>query len=96
MRFRPNVPTPECYQCIADPGRRCAFAFNAKLGGKKASEVNPQTVLLFESDAGWNGIGGPERLKPHSHSRRSMNVALASGEVIKVQLSQLGTLRWDP
>jgi prepilin-type processing-associated H-X9-DG protein len=91
-----NILLPSCYQCIADPGRRCAFAFNAKLDGRKASEINPQTVLLFESDAGWNGTGGAERLKPHSHSTRSVNVAFADGSVRAIRRSQLGALRWEP
>ena len=84
------------FQCPAQPGRRCAYAFNAKLDGKKESEIDPQTVLLFESDAGWNGSGGPRELKPHQHSSRSVNVALADGSVQSIPRAQLSTLRWDP
>ena len=62
-----NVGSPKVFQCPSEPGRRCAYAFNTKLNGKKVSEVDPQTVVLFESDAGWNGTGDADSLKPHKH-----------------------------
>jgi hypothetical protein len=91
-----NVGSPKVFQCPAEPGLRCAYAFNANLDGKKEGEINPQTVLLFESDAGWNGTGGAGSLKPHKHSSRTVSVVLADGAVMQVPRSQLGTLRWEP
>jgi Domain of unknown function (DUF4190)/GYF domain 2 len=91
-----GVGSPRVFQCVSEPGVRCAYAFNAKLDGKKESEIDPQTVLLFESDAGWNGSGGPGELKPHQHSLRTVNVALVDGAVMQIPRSQLSTLRWDP
>jgi hypothetical protein len=91
-----GVGSPKVFQCPTEPGLRCAYAFNAKLDGKKENEVDPQTVLLFENDAGWNGSGGAGDLKPHKHSARRVNVALADGAVMQIPRSQLSTLRWDP
>jgi prepilin-type processing-associated H-X9-DG protein len=91
-----EVGSPKVFQCPSEPGQRCAYAFNTKLVGKKDNEINPQTVMLFESDAGWNGSGGADRLKPHPHSNRLVNVALADGSVQQLPRSQLGTLRWEP
>jgi hypothetical protein len=91
-----NVGSPKVFACPAEPGRRCAYAFNAKLDGKKENEINPQTVMIFESDAGWNGSGGSGDLKPHTHSSRSVNVALADGAVMQIPRAQLSTLRWEP
>lgn len=91
-----EVGSPKVFQCPSEPGQRCSYAFNAKLDGKKDGEINPQTVLLFESDAGWNGTGGADRLRPHKHSRRSVNVAFADGSVQQLPRSKLGTLRWEP
>ena len=93
-----NVGSSKVFQCPSEPGRRCAYAFNAKLDGKKDNEIDPQTVLLFESDAGWNGSGGAAELKPHRHSTRSgsVNVAFGDGSIRSVPRSQLGTLRWEP
>jgi Domain of unknown function (DUF4190)/GYF domain 2 len=91
-----NVGSPKVFQCPSEPGRRCAYAFNAKLDGKKVSEIDPQTVVLFESDGGWDGTGGADSLKRHKHSTGRVNVGLADGAVMQIQLSQLGTLRWEP
>jgi hypothetical protein len=91
-----SVGSPKVFQCPSEPERRCSYAFNAKLDGKKDSEINPQTVLLFESDAGWNGTGDADNLKPHSHSGRIVIVALADGAVMQIPRSKLGTLRWEP
>jgi prepilin-type processing-associated H-X9-DG protein len=91
-----SVGSPKVFQCPSEPGRRCAYAFNAKLDGKKEGEIDPQTVLLYESDAGWNGTGGAENLKPHQHSSRTVNVAFADGSVQQLSRSRLGTLRWEP
>jgi prepilin-type processing-associated H-X9-DG protein len=90
------VSSPQVFQCPSAPGRRCAYAFNARLDGKKEKEIDPQTVLLFESDAGWNGTGGADALKPHKHSGRTVNVAIADGSVRPVPRSELDTLRWEP
>jgi len=91
-----EVGSPKVFQCPAQPGRRCAYAFNAKVGGKKADEVNPQTVMIFESDAGWNASGGPELMLDPSRHGRFFVVGLADGSVQQVTATQLQQLRWDP
>jgi prepilin-type processing-associated H-X9-DG protein len=91
-----NVGSPKVFTCPTQAGQRCAYAFNQKLDGKKEGEINPQTVLLFESDTGWNGSGSGSSVSPHKHSRRLVNVAYVDGSVRRIPSSQLGTLRWDP
>ena len=79
---------------------RCDYAFNAKLDGLDLSKVNPQTVVIFESDAGWNAHGGPELLpaaKRHGRGNRAtLVVAFADGHVQIVSESGLSALRWNP
>ena len=91
-----NVGSPKVFVCPSEPDRRCAYAFNVRLDAKKENEVNPQTVLLFESEAGWNGAGNAAALNAHKHSSRLVNIAFADGSVRSVPRSQLGTLRWEP
>jgi len=91
-----NVGSPKVFQCPSKPGHRCAYAFNAKLDGKKENEINPNTVVLFESDLGWNGSGGAEKLAPRHNYMGVVNVAFADGSVMTVPRSRLGTLRWEP
>jgi hypothetical protein len=91
-----NVGTPKVFQCPADPGLRCAFAYNRKLDGKIESEINPQTVIFFESRAGWNAAGGPELFAAHKHSTTGIAVGFADGSVRRLPRSQFDTLHWEP
>jgi competence protein ComGC len=90
------VGSPRPYQCAADSSLRCAFAYNQKLDGLKDDEINPQTVLFFESSTGWNAAGGPELFDAHKHSRTRIVVGYADGSVHQLPRSQLETLRWEP
>ena len=89
------VGSTKVYQCSARPGLRCAYAFNDKLSGKKDDEVNPQAVMIFESDAGWNASSGSELLAQNRHLGRVV-IGFADGSVRQVSPAELGSLRWDP
>ncbi|MBI3851836.1 MAG: DUF4190 domain-containing protein [Verrucomicrobia bacterium] len=91
-----TVGSAKVFQCPSHPERRSAYAFNRNLDGKKEGEINPRTVLLFESDGGWNGTGGSEQLVAHQHSTRTVNVAFADGSVAQWPRSQLSSQRWEP
>ncbi len=85
------------FKCpAANASDRCDYAFNAKLDGVDENTLNPQTVMIFESDAGWNAHGGPESLASGRHPKHTTIVAFADGHVEMVPESRLGTLRWDP
>ncbi len=91
-------PSQQILKCpAADSSNRCDYAFNSKLGGLELGKVNPQTVMIFESDGGWNANGGPELLPAKArHLRKFYVVAFADGHVEAVTQSRLNTLRWDP
>jgi prepilin-type processing-associated H-X9-DG protein len=89
------VSSTNVFHCPADSRPGFSYAFNQKLEGKSLKQVDPKTVLLFESDGGWNNFGGPEQLNPNRHHTR-VNVAFADGSVRMMSSSQLPTLRWDP
>jgi prepilin-type processing-associated H-X9-DG protein len=91
-----TVGSPKAFICPATPGSRCGFAYNSNLDGKKTSEVNPRTVMIFESPAGWNGSGAAESLATPRHGTGGIIVGFADGSVQRVPPSQLSTLRWDP
>jgi hypothetical protein len=80
------------------PGSRCSYAFNAALGDMDESKVAPRTVMIFESDTGWNASGGPELMRTSGYGSRahSAAVAYADGSVQIIPQSQLGDLRWNP
>jgi type II secretory pathway pseudopilin PulG len=92
-----NVGSERIFKCVAaNSSSRCDYAFNAKLGGMEEAKVAPDTVMIFESDGGWNANGGPELMIGKPRHARVFAVALADGSVQQVRESQLNTLRWDP
>lgn len=98
--IKPEVGGAEIvFKCpAAKQGDRCDYAFNAALSGMDASNVDPRTVMIFESDAGWNANGGAELMvnpARHEHGRIYV-VAFADGSVQMMRQSQLNTLRWNP
>lgn len=93
------VGSQKVFKCpAANPTDQCDYAFNAALSGMDTTKVDPRTVMIFESDAGWNANGGVELMvKParHQHGRIYV-VAYADGSVQEVRQSELNTLRWNP
>jgi prepilin-type processing-associated H-X9-DG protein len=91
------VGADKVFKCVAaNSNSRCDYAFNAKLDGMDESKINPQTVMIFESDGGWNANGGPELMIGQPRHARMFVVAFADGSVQQMRESQLSTLRWDP
>jgi prepilin-type processing-associated H-X9-DG protein len=97
--IRSYVGPDKVFQCPAgDQSRRCNYAYNARLDGLDGSKVKPNTVLIFETEGGWNASGGSELMLNHArHERgRIFVIAFADGHVEAVTGSRLNTLRWDP
>ncbi len=96
--IKPSVGSDMIFRCVAaDPSSRCDYAFNSKLDGLELGKANPQTVMIFESDTGWNANGGSELLPAKArHLRKFYVVAFVDGHVEAVTQSRLNTLRWDP
>jgi hypothetical protein len=84
------------FHCPAFPRKqRCSYAMNWQLAGiKDNGQIAPDTVLLFESDAGWNAVGGVDKIKSHHVS--GVNVAYVDGTVDYVEFKNIGKLRWNP
>jgi hypothetical protein len=79
----------------ASKKQRCSYAMNRQLVGiKDATNIMEDAVLLFESDAGWNAVGGPEILAPRHYS--GLNVMLVDGSVLQIQVKDIPNLRWSP
>jgi hypothetical protein len=95
--IRTSTGSDKPYQCpMGKSNARCSYAFNAKLGGMDKNKIDPHTVMIFESDAGWNANGGPELMISKPRHARVFVVAFADGSVQQLRESQLKTLRWDP
>lgn len=95
--IKPEVGSERVFKCPAgNQNERCAYAYNSRLDGLEVKNVNPNTVLFFETEGGWNVSGGPELMLKQSRHRRIFVVALADGSVQQLSASRLATLRWDP
>jgi hypothetical protein len=90
-----EVTSKEHYQCPDDPKHgECGFAYNAKLSGVK--NPNPNTVMIFESDLGWNGAGGISNVITTPRHHGQITVGFAGGGVRGVRTNELRSLRWEP
>ncbi len=90
------VSSTNVFHCPADSRPGCSYAFNQKLDQHNIKQINPRTVLVFESTAGWNSSGGPEIMEKNRHGRDGCNIVFADGHVQRVRNTELAALRWDP
>lgn len=88
--------SPKIYVCPGAPNLSSGYAFNAKLLGMEEGKVDPGTVMIFESDAGWNASGGKEIMIATPRHANRFNVGLADGSVMQYTAAQLAALKWDP
>jgi hypothetical protein len=99
-----SIFSEKSFRCLMVTEGRSGYAFNKNLAGRRISEVNPNTVVLFETTAtGWNQNGGFEIMCPDRHKRifgegGSYVVCLGKEKpVIKfVPQSEAKNLRWEP
>jgi len=96
--IKSTMPAAAFVRPGGNPASECGYAFNAALGGMDASKVDSHTVMIFESDGGWNANGGPELMITRGHGGRGRftEVAFADGSVQSELLSQVSTLVWNP
>ena len=70
--------------------------------GKSHYAMNPNcepnspadTVLLFETEGGWNQFGGPEILTTENHNGEGCNILFNGGYVEFVKTKNLDKLKW--
>jgi prepilin-type processing-associated H-X9-DG protein len=55
----------------------------------------PDVVLLFESTAGWNQVGGPELLTTRHHEGKGCNVLFVDYHAEFVKGEEIPRLKWE-
>jgi len=95
-----NLVLTNAFQCLAaaDKSHRCHYAFNARLDSLSMDKIkNPaQTVMIFETDGGWNLSGGSELKPKKPRHGRMITVGFADGHTEAVDESRLAQLQWEP
>jgi len=85
---------------MAKSGQKVSsYAFNKALSGKNLNEVNPQTVMVFETNLGWNGSGGLKDALEFLEFFDGQSIAVGNADGTVHQVSspdQLRRMRWEP
>lgn len=76
-------------------GNRSSYAYNKNLIGMEALQVPGNVVLIFESQKGWNQVGGPEILSTEYNNGRGVNVTFTDGHVEFVSSDDIDDLVWS-
>jgi hypothetical protein len=93
----PEAGTPKIFQCPGDEANlRSGYAFNSAVSGMAEADIAPDTVLIFESDSGWNASGGKELMVTQPRHYKAYVIAFADGSVQQVPEERLPQLRWNP
>jgi prepilin-type processing-associated H-X9-DG protein len=81
------------YRCPGDKVGPCSYAMNkyvVELGMGTPTDL----VLLFESEPGWNRVGGPEVLTTEYHGGKGCHVLFCDFHVEFVPAQELAMLTW--
>jgi hypothetical protein len=89
--------SPKQFICKGSDSREgeSSYALNKNVVDKKASEIPPDVVLLFETKGGWNQYGGPEILTFENHKGKGCNVLFNNCHVVFIKPEQLEELKWQ-
>jgi hypothetical protein len=86
---------PNDFACPSAPRLKSAYALNASLANLQSTNITPDTVLLFESNQGWNASGGPHDLITTRHPH-GIHIGFANGSAERVPAWQIPQLKWLP
>jgi len=87
-----------CQNSDGKPGQS-SYALNKNVAGQNLWELPRDTVLLFETTAGWNQVGGAELATTDNHSLVTggpCNEVLARGRSQHSSSDKIHELRWKP
>jgi prepilin-type processing-associated H-X9-DG protein len=93
------VGNTRVYLCPAgDPTLRCHYAFNASLSGVDTKNVTApaETVLIFETEGGWNQSGGRDQVLGRPRHGPSIGIVFADGHAEIVRENRLAKVKWEP
>lgn len=106
--IKPYLPDGEnqvetLFRCPSDASKDkglASYAMNARLSNTLLSQLPKDTVLLFESQPGWNRTGGSEDLYFENHrfwpDIYDCGILHADGMAYLVNKNRIPPLRWEP
>ena len=82
------------FVCPEDKEGPCSYALNEFV--TLADYQLEDLVVLFESRAGWNQVGGPELFNTDNHDGAGGRVVFADGSIRLVKPEEIRQLQWKP
>ncbi len=86
---------PTSFRCKGTPEGPCNYAMNRNVE-ILGTNAPPDVVLLFETHAGWNQVGGPEILTTDNHQGDGCNILFIDSHVAFIKTENLNRLKWKP
>ena len=89
-------------RCPVEPQGSFSYAFNLNLDGMTTENIDPDVVMIFESEPGINMTGGPQLVKTNRHpasdraSFGGCNIGFTDGRVEFVNADRIAKLKWTP
>lgn len=87
----------DTFRCPTDPKGSFSYAINGNIYRKKYPALaEASVVLIFESDLGRNGVGGPDDvvLRHNKNGKFGCHIVFADGHVEFVAEDRIGDLKW--
>jgi prepilin-type processing-associated H-X9-DG protein len=83
---------------LGPPNQRSHYALNSAVAGAAVKDIREpaRTVLVFETDGGWNVAGSRELLPSKGRHGGAYIVGFADGHVEMVRPEHMGQRRWSP
>jgi hypothetical protein len=97
-QIRIYVEANEDYMCPTRPLLSSGYALNGALAGITSKLLaDPRSVVVvFESDSGWNAVGGPELLPKEPRHLGGDDYGFADGSVRWYPRSKAKEVQWTP
>lgn len=78
----------------AAPPHTCSYAINKNIENFNKGNTPPDMVVIFETQSGWNQVGGPELLSTDNHQGDGCNVLFADNTVRFIKARDIDKLKW--
>lgn len=96
--LEPYAKSRYTFECPEAHRRGPGYAYNRRLRSRAVDDIEDQeaTVMLFESDLGWNAAGGRGLLPARPRHRDGDHYAFVDGHVAWVRRGEEARLGWRP
>ena len=85
----------DLFTCKVAKKGPCDYALNRQMLNLTVEEVPADMVLIFESNPGWNQVGGVELLSTDNHKGKGCNILFGDLTARFIKTEELSKLKWE-